>query len=337
MESRTFSYLRQQASALILIATSMVAIAAVAPALAGLKIVKDIPLPGQPTRWDYMSFDPVRQQLAIAHLGDSTVVVVNPGEGKVVGTISGISDVHGVLAVPESGRIYATATGSNQVVVIDAQTFQIIARVPTGRYPDGLAYAPNSQKVYVSDAHGQSETVIDARTNRRIATIPLGGSVGNTQYDSETQHIFVNGQGRHELVEIDPATDKIVQRIPLPGAEGNHGLEIDTKRRLAFIACEGNDRLLVLDLKTKAVVSTFRVAGGPDVLAYDDKLGKLYVASEGGTVYLFSVDDRGVRSAGEMAIGMNAHTIAVDPSSHEVYLPVNYPDGKALLKIFTLR
>lgn len=302
-------------------------------AAAGLERIRDIPLPGNPTRWDYMAFDPVRQQLVIAHLGDSQVVVVNPREGKVIGTVGDIRDVHGVLAVPESKRFYATATGSNELVAIDAQTLQVLGRAPTGRYPDGLAYAPFAQKIYVSDAHGKSETVIDARTHQRIATIPLGGSVGNTQYDSETQHIFVNVQGRRELVEIEPKTDRIVKRIRLPGAEGNHGLLIDAKRRLAFIACEGNDRLLVLNLETSSVASTFPVAGEPDVLAYDGQQGLLYVATERGTVYLFKVDDDGVRPAGEAAIGMNAHTIAVDPDRHEAYLPLNLPDGKAVLRV----
>lgn len=330
MNTSAFFRLPRQACALLM---AVAGPAAAAPVSAGLETVRDIPLPGHATRWDYQSFDASRQQLAIAHLGDSTVVVVDPAAGKVTGTVSGIRDVHGVLLVPEQKRLYATATGSNQLVVIDAQTLQVIARAPTGRYPDGLAYAPDVQKIYVSDARGQSETVIDARTNQRIATIPLGGSVGNTQYDSGTQHIFVNVQGRRELVEIDPATDKIVQRNALQGAEGNHGLLIDAKRRLAFIACEGNDRLLVFDLKTAAVVATFPIAGEPDVLAFDNSKGLLYVAGEGGTVTLFSVTDDGVRPAGELQIGMNAHTIAVNPDSHEVYLPLNRPDGKAVLRV----
>lgn len=307
--------------------------AAPASATLTLTLVRDYPLPGQATRWDYMAYDPQQQRLAIAHLGDSAAVIVDARTGDVIGTIKDLRQVHGVLSVPETGRLYATATGTNQLAVIDARTLQVIARVPTGRYPDGLAYAPDVQKIYVSDAHGNSETVIDARTNQRVATIPLGGSVGNTQYDGVTRHIFVNVQGTNELVEIDPSSDRIVQRIPLPGSDGNHGLLIDAQHRLAFIACEGNDTLLVLNLKTQTVASRFRVAGGPDVLAFDNASGLLYVASEGGTVYIFQVDERGVSAAGKAAIGMNAHTLAVDPTSHQVYLPVNLPNGKPVLRV----
>ncbi len=49
--------------------------------------------------------------------------------------------MHGVLAIPELHRVYASANGSNELVVIDDSTLQIIARAHAGDYPDGVAYA----------------------------------------------------------------------------------------------------------------------------------------------------------------------------------------------------
>jgi hypothetical protein len=37
-----------------------------------------------------------------------------------------------VLAIPQLGRVYASATGSNEVVAIDEETFRITARVAGG-------------------------------------------------------------------------------------------------------------------------------------------------------------------------------------------------------------
>jgi len=101
--------------------------------------------------------------------------------------------VHGVLAVPALHRVYASATGTNELAVIDDQTLQIVARVSAGDYPDGVAYASKAAKIYVSDLHGKTDTVIDAKTNQRVTTISLGGGAGNTQYDSVSEHIFVTG------------------------------------------------------------------------------------------------------------------------------------------------
>jgi YVTN family beta-propeller protein len=295
--------------------------------------VADYPLPGRATRWDYMSFDPLRSRLFIAHLGDSAVVVYDTDAKKVVGVIPDIGEVHGTLAVPNEGRIYATATKTDEVVAIDAATLHVLARIPTGKHPDGLAYAPEAHKLYVSDEYGKTETVVDAQANKRVATIQLGGDVGNTQYDPGSRHIFVNVQGTGELVEIDPASDAVVARIPIPEANGNHGLLIESDFRLAFIANEGNNRLLVMDLNTKKLVADFAVGKGPDVVAYDVALGIVYVASESGVVSEFQVTGQGVTKIGEGVVGANAHTVAVEPATHKVYFPLRDSRRPPVLRV----
>lgn len=303
------------------------------PLAAVLQAAKDYPLPGRSTRWDYMSFDAVRSRMVIAHLGDSTVVVIDTKTKGVIGTVDHVSDVHGVLVIPELDRIYASATGTNEAVAIDARTLKIMARIPTGKYPDGIAYAPSAHKLYVSNVSGKSLTVIDVRSNKSVATIALGGTVGNTQYDAGTKRVFVNVQETKELVEIDTTTDAIVQRTGIPGADGNHGLLIEPTLQLAFIACEGNDLLIVLDLRTKKVLTQFHVGKGPDVLGYDAPQHRLYVASESGVVSVFNVSAAGVTLAGEGFVGPNAHTLAVDLSAHEVYFPLKEIGQPPILRI----
>lgn len=298
-----------------------------------LTTVAEVPLSGNATRWDYASLDPQRHHLFLAHLGDSAVVVFDTAQRKVIATIPDVSHVHGVLYVPQRDRVYASATGTNEVVAIDARTFKVIARMPGGDYPDGMAYAPGVRKLYVSDEHGGTDTVIDVTSNKRIATIALGGEVGNTQYDPASRHIFANAQTRGQLAEIDPATDKVVARINLPGAQDNHGLYIDSSARLAFIACEGNDKLLVLDLANRKVLASFNVAKDPDVLAFDPTLGWLYVAGESGQVSVFKVQGKTVSLLGTAWLGPNAHVVAVDPITHEAFFPLKPVHGTPVLRI----
>ena len=298
-----------------------------------LTTVAEVPLPGNATRWDYASLDAKRHHLFLAHLGDSAVAVFDTVQRKVIATIPDISHVHGVLYVPQRDRVYASATGTNEVVAIDARTFKIVARMPGGDYPDGMAYAPGVHKLYVSDEHGGTDTVIDVVSNKRIATIPLGGEVGNTQYDPVSRHIFANAQTRDQLVEIDPATDKVIAWINLPGAKGNHGLYIDASARLAFVACEGNDKLLVLDLTSRKVLAAFDVAKDPDVLAFDPALGWLYVAGESGQVSVFKVRGQTVSALGTARLGPNAHVVAVDSVTHEAFFPLKPARGKPMLRI----
>jgi YVTN family beta-propeller protein len=285
-------------------------------------IAVDVPLPGDTSRFDYASLDTARHLLFIAHLGASEVLAFDTQTRTVVARIANVSHVHGVLAVPQLHRVYASATGTDEVVVIDEDTLTITARMPGGHYPDGMAYAPDVHKLYVSDETGATETVIDTATNRRVATIELGGEAGNTQYDDAGKHVFVNVQTRNDLVEINPATDRIVARIALPGAAGNHGLLIDAARHRAFIACEDNDTLLVLDLAARVVQATFRVGHAPDMLAQDTILGRVYVASESGVVSVFDAKADAVTKISERLLGPNAHVVAIDSVRHLAYLPL---------------
>jgi YVTN family beta-propeller protein len=298
-----------------------------------LRTVTDVPLTGRATRLDYQSFDPQSGRLYIAHLADDMMTVFDTGTGKVVGDVKDLKRVHGVLAVPELHRVYASATGTNELAVIDDQTLQVIARVPAGDYPDGIAYASNAMKLYVSDLHGKSDTVIDAKTNRRITTIELAGGAGNTQYDAASGHIFVTVHKVNQIAEIDPQADKVVWSYPLPGCSESHGLLIDVEHRLAFAACEENARLAVFDLARKKMTAIHPVGADPDVLAFDKGLNRLYVSAESGTVSVFDVRRSGLAKVGEGFFAPKAHSVAVDGRTHRVYFPLENVGGKPVLRI----
>lgn len=296
-----------------------------------LRVLNEAPLSGGATRWDYASLDIKHHHLFLAHLGNDAVVVFDTQKNKVIATIPGVDQAHGVLYIPELNRVYASATGTDHVVAINAKTFKITARISVGHHPDGMAYAPNAHRLFVSDELGGTDTVINTTTNQRIDTIPLGGEVGNTQYDPVSQHIFANVQTLGQLVEIDPKSDRVIRRIPLPGAVRNHGLLIDASARLAFIACEGNNKLLVLDLKNHTVLASFDVAKHPDVLAFDASLGWLYVAGESGQVSIYQVRGQKVTPLATAWLGPNAHVVAVDPQTHKAYFPLKPGSGSPTL------
>jgi len=298
-----------------------------------LRTLRDVPLGGGASRFDYQSFDPNSGRLYIAHLGDGTMAVFDTNKEILVGDVRDLARVHGVLAVPELHRVYASATGSNELAVIDDSSLQIIARVPAGDYPDGVAYAIKANKIYVSDLHGKTDTVVDAKTNQRVTTIALGGGAGNTQYDAASDHIFVTVHGQNQLAEIDPNTDQVIGRYPLPGCSGSHGLLIDSDHRLAFVACEENAKLAVLDLDAKKMTAIHSVGADPDVLAFDKGLGRLYVSAESGIIAIF--DERGghLEKVGEGFFAANAHSVAVDSRTHRVYFPLQNVGGKPVLRI----
>ena len=299
----------------------------------GLKLVREIPLPGPANRFDYQTVDPATGRIYMNHMNAGRTIVFDANGGKVITEITDLPRATGVLAVPSHHQVYVSAAGAHEVAIIDDRTLKVIARVGGIRFPDGIAYAAEANKVFVSDEAGGTDVVIDPNTMKKRSTIDLGGEVGNTHYDSVSHCILVAVQTKDQLVAIDPVSERIVQRYDLPGSDNPHGFTLDEPGRLAFITSEGNGKLQVVDLRTMKVLQSLKVPDDPDVLAWDPSLRWLYVASESGALSAFWLDGNTLRPIGEVR-APHAHTVSVDPRTHLVYLPLENVNGRAVLRIF---
>ena len=286
-----------------------------------LRQVAQVELPGPGNRFDYQSIDPGSGRLYISHMNADRLLVFDLRTRTVIRAITA-PGVHGVLAVPGLGRVFASATNAREVLTIDTRTDTVLARAPAGDYPDGLAYDPRERRIFVSDESGGVETVLDAR-GRRIGTIALGGEAGNVQYDPGSGRVLVDVQSRNEVVLIDPRSDSVVRRVSMPRyCDHDHGLLVDAARRLAFVACDGNATLVTVDLRTMRPIGRAAVGDDPDVLAFDPTLRRLYVSAESGVVAVFGETGHGLIKLGQSFLAPHAHTVAVDPTTHLVYFPL---------------
>src|SRR5215472_7069990 len=297
-----------------------------------LRKVADIPLPGKAVRFDYQSLDASHGRLYIAHMNADQLVVFDTKKREVVANLDGFSSVHGVWAVPEIGRVYASATGEHKLAVVDMESLKTIAKAGPVHYPDGIAYAPGPKRVFVSDEHGDADAVIDATTDALLSAIPLGGGAGNTVYDAGSGHILVAVHEKNELVAIDPVAVKIVGRYPMPGITTPHGISLDLDARLAFVAGQENNKLALVDLTNMQVIATYPVGKDPDVLAFDPGLKRLYVSAESGNVTVFREQGKTLVNEGSLFMP-HAHTVSADPETHLVYFPLENINGHPLLRI----
>jgi DNA-binding beta-propeller fold protein YncE len=231
--------------------------------------------------------------------------------------------------------VFAALGGAREVAVLDARSSRVLARVRGGRFPDGLAYAPLARKLFVSDENGRQELVIDVPSSQARRPIVLAGEAGNTQYDSTSGRIWVAVQTRNELAAIDPIKDSVVARVPVPGIERPHGLLIDAAHQIAYVAGEANSRVGVLDLRTMRVVGTYPVGDAPDVLAMDAEQHRLFVASESGVIATFDVRGDSLVPLPRYEAA-HAHSIAVDPATHLLYVPLESRSGRPVMRILAL-
>jgi DNA-binding beta-propeller fold protein YncE len=299
----------------------------------GLTLLREIPLPGPANRFDYQSLDPSTRRLYINHMNAGQTLVFDVDSGRVVAEIGGVPRATGVWAVPSRGQVYISAAGNHEVAIVDDKTLKVVARVGDIRFPDGIAYASGADKVFVSDEAGSADVVIDPATRAKRSTIALGGEAGNTHYDSVSGCVLVAVQTRNELVAIDPVSERVVQRYSVAGSDHPHGFAIDEPDRLAFVSCEGNAALIVVDLRTMKPIQQLAVGDEPDVLAWDPIWRRLYVASESGVLSAFWLDGRRLHPVGQIR-APHAHTVSFDPKTHRVYGPLEDVGGHPVLRVY---
>jgi DNA-binding beta-propeller fold protein YncE len=296
-----------------------------------LVLVADVPLPGKPVRFDYQQIDSSKKRLFIAHMNDASVVVVSTVDGSLVKVLPGIPTPRGVAVAPEAKRVFVTASPS-KLVIIDSESLSELGRVTTGRAPDGVAWDATHRVVGVSDqGEGALSLLADSGAGAR-KQVALGSETGNVVFDAARAVFWVtvvSAAAVDRLVSVDPLAAKVVATIPLPGCTGAHGLSIHPNGRSALIACEGNSRVVRVELSgTQAL--TFAASGAePDVLAIDAGLSLLYVAAESGDLRLFDLSKPGLALIGQQHLGRGAHSVAVDGVSHHVFFPISLGPGAA--------
>ena len=88
----------------------------------------------------------------------------------------------------------------------------------------------------------------------------------------------------------------------------------------------------MLDLRTLQLRHVLLIGSDPDVLAFDPALGRLYVAAESGVVAVFEERDGSLAQLGWYR-APKAHSVAVDPVTHRVYLPLVDVSGHLVLRV----
>jgi DNA-binding beta-propeller fold protein YncE len=313
------------------------ALTAAASATGGLPLrtVRDIPLGGRSPRFDYQSLDTATGTLYVAQQGDGDVLEIDLARNRVAGTIRGLAGVHGVLVAPAIHRFYASAQALHELVVIDTRTHRVIARSLAGAVPDGIAYDPADGEVFVSDERPDGAvTAADAGTGHVLGRIALGGSAGNVQYDAARHRILVGVETRDEIAVIDPVRRTILQRVPVPGCNANHSLLVDDAAHVLLVGCSGNARLVVLDERTFRVLGSVGHAGHVDVLALDPSTQRAYASAEDGIVTVLRLRAGGAPTLlGQTHLAARAHSVAVDPRTHDVYFPLGRSGGASVLRV----
>jgi DNA-binding beta-propeller fold protein YncE len=280
------------------------------------KVSGQIPIGGE-GGWDYLYADSANRTLYVTH--GTEVEIVDLDSDKVVGKITGLKGVHGVVAVDDLNRGFISDGKENTVVVFDLKSHDVLQKVKVGTNPDGMLYDAASKRIFVFNGRSNDATAIDAASGEVAGTLEVGGKPEFPASDG-AGNVFVNIEDKNEMVQLDPTTLKVKNRWKLSPCESPSGLAFDNSGRRLFAVCDGK-KMVVVDADSGKVVSTVAIGDGPDAAAYDPA-NKLIFSSNGeGTLTVVKQDSPDKYTVVEnLPTEKSARTMALDTKTHKVYL-----------------
>ena len=127
---------------------------------------------------------------------------------------------------PDGATFYVADMMGSGVWLIDARTWHVIRRQPTGRGAHGLYPSRDSRFLYVSNRDEGSISVISFRTRRPVQKwpIPGGGSPDMGGVSASGRVLWLTGRYNGVLYAISTATGRLLHKIPV--GSGPHGAAV---------------------------------------------------------------------------------------------------------------
>jgi DNA-binding beta-propeller fold protein YncE len=292
------------------------AMAAMLTAAQGYKVTGLIQIGGT-GGWDYLTADADNHRLYVSHGGE--VVVIDTANEKQVGTITGMSRIHGIALADRLNTGFISDGGKNEVVSFDMKTLNVKSRIPTGTNPDGIVFDEPSGRVFAFNGRSQNATAIDAKTGKVDGTIALGGKPEFPVSDGKG-NVYDNIEDKNEIVEIDARNLQVKAHWPIAPCESPSGLALDRENRRLFAVCDGQ-KMAVVDADSGKVVATPAIGDGPDAAGYDPGTKLAFSSNGDGTMTVVSQEDKDTYKVLEnVATAKGARTMALDTATHKIYL-----------------
>jgi DNA-binding beta-propeller fold protein YncE len=272
---------------------------------------------------DYLAIDNGTLFVTSESSGSLFKVELDPNDPSLskVSELQGSGAAHGVALTMDRNVAFVTRSEENTVDVFDPTSLRLLSRIPVADDADAILYVPSANLVYVANGDAKIATLIDPEKRMTVGTIPLPGRPEFPAMDSQTGVLYQNLEDINSIVAVDLGRREVIGQWSLAPCEGPSGMAIDSEQRRLFAVCSRNATLVVFDLESHQIITSLKVVGGPDSVAFDGSLHRIYCAGKAGRLTVIRQDGpNAYRVLDEIHTHYGAHTLALDPVSHRVFV-----------------
>jgi YVTN family beta-propeller protein len=281
--------------------------------------------------WDYTAVDVPSHRLYVSH--GTKVHVVDLKTNKLIGEISNLNGVHGIAFADEFGKGYISNGRNDTVTVFDLNSLKVITNIHvTGKNPDAIVFDPFTKKIFTMNGRSSNATAIDVKTDTVVGTISLDGKPEFCVSNNKGL-MYVNIEDKSEIEVFNPQTLKSISKWALAPGEGPSGLAFDLKNNILFSGCD-NNLMVIVNADSGKVIATVPIGGRVDACGFDPETNLAFSSNgEGSLTVVQEVSSKEFKVVDNIPTQRGLRTMALDPSSHNVYL-IGTLEGKDNTKSF---
>jgi DNA-binding beta-propeller fold protein YncE len=182
-------------------------------------------------------------------------------------------------------RVYAAHTGSDALLIVDADNGRVLGQVDVGGPLHGIAVDQRSGHVFTGDGLAATVSEIDPRSQTVLRSVDVDGHVDAIAYDPALQRIYADEDDGTRIFVIDARRMKRIAVIKIPGHKPEY-LDIDPDNHRVYQNIADVSEIAVIDPYSLRVITTIRT---PELtknhpLQYDAKYRAIIAGGKNGVL-----------------------------------------------------
>jgi DNA-binding beta-propeller fold protein YncE len=300
-----------------------------------LTLQKSISMPGVKGRIDHLDANLEDQTVYVAALGNNSLEAVNFKSGKLIHSITGLSEPQGVAYIPQTKEIMVANGGNGECKFYNAKTFANTATINLGSDADDVRYDSIGQRIYVGYGDG-GIAIIDAVKHQKIAYIKLPAHPEGFQLDKQLGKLFVNVPDADEIDVIELETFSVVNKWKAKYS-ANFPIAIDENRHIVFVGYRRPGKLVAINAGTGKIISETELVSDTDDLFFDEHTGKIYASGGGGAINIYSFENSRIVPVASIPTRSGARTSLLIPQLNIFVLAERAGDEPAQLQVYSCK
>jgi DNA-binding beta-propeller fold protein YncE len=179
--------------------------------------------------------------------------------------------------------VYLSGSGSDSVLVIDADNCRVAEWIAVGRGVEAMCYNPTDNKLYCAYVNADTVAVLDGTSHQMLARVGVDSNPCVLCLDSVHNKLYVGNRAGVSVSVIDCRADTVVCTIDC-GRSGTYGpsmMCLAASASRVFYATWRDSCILAIDCSADTVVAVIKVGQWPRAMCFSPVSNRVYCACWG--------------------------------------------------------